>query len=298
MQVQKLSPVNIQSSLNKVGQSRALELFDKKCCEIFDGFKAKPYDLAGNIYRMGKFFKLEQSRLNEEKVQKVLHYIQDLLHYPTNARNKKFHINAVNIIYSTLLKSISPNLIIKEKIQPETYKKIIDDSIKLYRTKPLKEDVDYRHILGRMVSLKDMVLAIREKLRFLPERFKVLDWNSSRQLDFVNVLEIILNKYDKTSSNFVVKSIASDFCPAESFDYDSVKQNYNRNLIKTLVILHKELVYMMQNPIKNSDGIKNRLELIHFYFDKIPFDSPNISTAFRILNRSKKYEKDFYTRKK
>ena len=291
MNIQKIiTCTEIKAQLENLQKYKTGKNFAQTSSMLFESIKQKPYNLAGNIYYMGRFLKQEMDRLNESKIQLLLSSVKDLLKFKTSRRNKECIINAVNIIYSTILKSISPSLILKGKVKADTYKQIVQDSIKMYRRYPLNEGIDYRHIFGRMVSLKTMSNAVYKKFSYIPDSLKPLEWTSSEQLDYIEVLEKILKRYDTICSDFKVKSSASSFSPEESFDLESVELTYRHNLIKTLKILNYELFLLMKSPHKNTDEIKNKIELIHFYFDKIP--SEFLPQALRILNTAKKYESE------
>ena len=185
----KLNPVTISKEQKQALKRNIFISEYEKFCKHVDR-----YSLNSNIYFFGKLVNRFGSKsFEEDELKAILCGINKLK--ANKPPIKK--ISLINVIYSTIIKRIRPEDIISGSIKAETYRKIIDDSIKMYRTHPIGKGIDYRHILGRMVSLKNMSSGIQEKLKYMPQEFSPLEWTPNEQVDLVYTLERIYSQYKK-----------------------------------------------------------------------------------------------------
>lgn len=254
-------------------------------CEKFFG-KINRYSLKSNIFLFGKLVDSNGKKgLNEYQVNLIHQGIKTLL-----AKNQKAEtINLINVMYSTIIKRITPDSIISGSVKPETYRQIIDDSIKMYRDYPLSEGIDYRHILGRLVSLKDMSLCVEKKMSRIPEQLSPVAWTINEQLEMVHLLDIISSNYKKVSSDFkIYPDAANHIDHREILNKDEVKNNYHKSILKLLWMLRNSSKKLLGN-VANFDDIKHSIELAEYYFNKIPFkDALKMPKLWQVVSEFKK----------
>ena len=292
----KKSEIEPQKTQAKKGESVPLKSFEERFSEVITRMKNDPYNLTANVYNMGRLLKDENGKITDEKIDFIINSVHELLENPNVKRSEKErHINATNILYSSLLKIISQDNVLLQQVSPEAYRRVIDESLLMYKKYPLKDTLDVRHIIGRYVSLKDMSAFVIRKHGYLPKAYKALKWTSSEQLDFAGVLEEAYKNYEKSNAAFTIKSAASNFDANREDSYKELKENYERNIIKTMEIFKQELASMLSEPRKNFFDIKSAIEVIHTYFDKMPSDTDLRFPAYKILYVTNLLEDKFYS---
>lgn len=281
----KLNPVVVSKEQM---QAVRKNIFDSEYEKFFK--RVDRYSLNSNIYLFGKLLnKFEQDGLEEAQLEAILRGVNRL---SANKPPEK-KINLVNVIYSTILKRITPENLISGAVKPETYRKIIDNSIKMYESYPLGKGVDYRHILGRLVSLKKMSSELNERLNGIPQRFSAVEWTPNEQIDLVYTLERIYSEYKQTTSDFVVKKSRKSCSPKrEGTSFESVEKNYFKNVLKLLWMIQESVSVMLRNAAMNFNDIKDSIELALYFYGKLNYnDAKQISQVRTILEKLKKAEK-------
>lgn len=241
-------------------------IFREECDKYFKNIKT--HSLNSNIYHFGHLTdEYVRNGITEFHVKTILAGVKSLLKKTSKIKN----INLINVIYSTLIKLISFKDLISKDIKPETYRMLIEDSINLYKKYPLKkQSIDYRHILGRMISLKKMNIAIKGNKNGLPKSLSAIQWSIEDQLELVNTLEHILSQYKNINKGFVYKK--SKLYVKDEFSYNSTKQNYYGNIIELLRMLSNGIKKMLINSENNKEDISYYEDLIYYYANKIPYN--------------------------
>ena len=142
----KLNPVNIsKEQMQAVRKNIFVSEYEKFFRHV------DKYSLNSNIYFFGNLLnRFGKNGMEEEPLKAILRGVNKLKANKPPVKK----ISLVNVIYSTALKRITPENLISGTVKPETYRRVIDDSIRTYRQYPIGKGVDHRHILGRLVSLK------------------------------------------------------------------------------------------------------------------------------------------------
>ncbi len=280
----KLNPVAItKEQINIIKKN----MFTSECDKFFRSTSSR--SLNSNIYLFGHLVKdYAKDGINETQANKILGGIKKLLTGKTEPQN----VNLVNVIFSTLIKLITPDNLISGALKPDTYRKIIDNSIKIYKTHPLNEVIDYRHILGRMVSLKDMSMEIRKRMNGIPHEMQALEWTPDEQLEMVGTLERIYLQYKKANSGFVYKRSKGQPDNKRSVNENTIKHNYYNSIIKLLWMLRDSSAVMLRNPEGNIEDIKYNIDLASYYASKIPYsDIFRSAKVWKILADFRKFNK-------
>ncbi len=262
-------------------------MFSRECDKFFKQIKS--YSLNSNIYLFGHLTsEYAKDGVNDFQAKTILGHIKKLLSRNSCSDN----INLVNIIFSTLLKRITPENIISGIIKSETYRRIIDESIRIYKSYPLAKGVDYRHILGRMVSLKDMCTEVHKRIKKATQDVSAVEWTQYDQLELVNTLERIFSQKEQANSSFVFKRSKLSQSHKKYADPDMVKHNYYNSIIKLLWMLRDSSSIMLKNPERNADDIRYNMELAYYYADKIPLqDSERMAKVWKVKAELAKIEK-------
>ena len=289
----KLNPVTISKE-----QKQALKrnIFISEYEKFFK--HVDRYSLNSNIYFFGKLVNRFGSKsFEEDELKAILCGINKLK--ANKPPIKK--ISLINVIYSTIIKRIRPEDIISGSIKAETYRKIIDDSIKMYRTHPIGKGIDYRHILGRMVSLKNMSSAIQEKLKYMPQEFSPLEWTQNEQVELVCTLERIYSQYKKINADFVEKKYKNKH-PQRRADttFESVENNYLNSIVKLLWMIKDSVFIMLRNARLNFNNIKDSINLAFYYSGKLSYDDtkrmPKVNGIIAKLKEAEKLLKKIKTK--
>ena len=262
----KLNPVIISKEQM---QTVKKNVFNSECEKFFK--QVDRFSLNSNTYFWGKFLNnFERDGINEAQLVSILRGVRKLTEGKPNIKN----INLVNVIYSSLIKQITTEDIISGVVKPETYRNIINDSIRMYKDYPLRKSVDYRHILGRMVSLKNMNGEIRKKFndKLVPQKYNALWWTQDEQLEFVNTLERIILQYKKSNSSFVHKQSKIADKHNEEFTLENTTKNYHKNLVVLLQMIFHNTSKLMKDLKTNAYEISYNKDLAFYYINKIPFD--------------------------
>lgn len=275
-----LKPVNISAEQQAVIKQN---LFAAECSKFFKDVRKR--SLNSNIYLFGHFANsFTDCNLNDKHITTILFEVKKLMSKDVSEKN----INLINVIYSTLIKHVTPENIISGQVRPETYRKLIDESIKTYKTYPIQKDVDYRHILGRMVSFKDMSFAIQNKLNKLPKEFKILEWTENEQFEMVNILERILMQYKNANLSFVEK-VDKNSGQRKKTTIETFKHNYLNSVMKLLWMLLSNTSLMFKNINDNITDIIHNIDIASFYSAKIPFeDTMRMPKLWKIHKEFKK----------
>ena len=248
------------------------------------------YSLNSNIYFFGNLLnRFGKDGMEEEQLKAILRGVNKL------AANKPpvKKISLVNVIYSTLIKRITPENLVSGAVKAETYRGIIDDSIKMYRQHPIGKGVDYRHILGRLVSLKKMSNDVKDKFKSIPQEFSAIEWTPNEQLELVYTLERIYSQYKQTSSDFVVKKYKNKH-PQRRADttFETVENNYFNSIVKLLWMIQDNVFIMLRNAVLNFNNIKDSIELALHFSGKLSYnDTKRIPKVCYILTKLKEAEK-------
>jgi hypothetical protein len=167
------------------------EMFDRSWNVFFRNVDKFPAQR--NISAVGAILRpYRETGLDDYKVLGLMKRSGTLLKQNPSSDN----INLVNVIYSTAIKCINPDNLINGELKDKNFAKLVDTSIHIYRKYPLGGDIDYRHILGRMVSFKDISERIFSQKHYnMPPELKRVEWSESRQLDFISTIERILQHY-------------------------------------------------------------------------------------------------------
>lgn len=257
-----LKPVNVSAEQTNIIKHN---LFIGDCDKFFKQIGKN--SLNSNIYMFGKLTnEYIDSGIDDFKVKTICKSIRNLISKDASAKN----INLVNVIYSTLIKNITPENIISGEVKPETYKKIIEESINMYKSYPLNKGIDYRHILGRMVSLMNMSVAVYKKLNKFPQTLKSIEWTDNEQLELVNVLERIVLQYKSANTSFVEK--INKYTKRKATTQEKVRHKYFNNIMKLLWMLLESSLSMMKKENPNPAEIMYNMDVASFYSAKIPYD--------------------------
>lgn len=271
-----------------------IKTFEQQFNDIVSRIKEKPYDIASNGYQIGTFLEKEAGKINDNKILFIIKTMQDLVNSADRFNQRIRYVNMTNILYSSVIKIIPQDDIISEKVSPATFRKLIDESLSMYYKHPTKEGVDVRHVIGRLVSLRDLSATICQKFGYVPKNYEAVKWTTDKQLDYMEVLEKAYKNYDRVNAAFTTKSSASSFNTRDFCMHTIMKKNYERNLIKTMDMLKNDVAEMIINPRKNYEHIKSNLEMIHTYFDKVPANITLMVPAHCIMRITKNFEKRLY----
>ena len=209
-----------------------------------------------------------KSGVDENQVQTFLQGISGLL----KKKKTSEKINLINVMYSLIIKKILPDTIINGDVLADTYRYVIENSIQMYKNYPLGQDVDLRHIMGRMVSLKDMSSEIYKRFQGIPRPFAGIKWSQDNQIEFIKVLEIIMLHYNKVNASFVSNIAEKQGVSAHNDEFKKeVKANYYRNIQKLLCMLCDSSKNAMSKNPPDIEEVEECLETAEFYYNKIPY---------------------------
>ena len=257
--------------------------FIKTASRMLD--KIDSYSLENKIKLVGRLLRdvMEgSSSFCDETIKLAKLLINGILNLSSQTKDK---IEMVNVFYSSIIKHIKPEDLIKGDVSPKEYLDLINESIKNYKEKPLGQTIDYRHIAGRMVTLKNMCKAIIEKSGKLPMRLQELRWTDDMQLDYLAILEKIAKDYDGAKAGFKEsKGFLYTYMPKTEYTEDIHKEKYEEHIKDLMLITLGKIRELMRSPRLNREEIENKLEIAYAYFDKIPYNHQNIDEYFQIYN--------------
>ena len=203
----------------------------------------------------------------------------------------------LNTIYSTLIKKINAYHIIKGQVKPDTFKKLIDDSIENYRKYPLKGGIDYRHVLGRMISLKNMNQSLKNLMGRIPLKMQSLNWNDDNQLDLLAIIEILLSDFSKAKENYSRSNgFYTDFVAPFELTYEKTKELYKYNVIRLLSDTLEVVKKLMKTPLQNKELIEDKLDIAYAYFDKFEYNNEFMPDLMKFYAQLREQDK-FLTKK-
>ena len=228
--------------------------------------------------------------VKDNNLKVALYFIRRLMMPETLTPEK---IELANVFYSTLIKYVQPEDLSEGRVSPHFFRSLISDSIKNYYKYPVGKEVDYRHIAGRMLSLKNLSDKFPNSLTGFDKKFNFVKWSEVNQADLLGVLERILQFYDSTSESFrhtigYVKSLKEQ--PVQT-TYDQHQQHLFNNIPHLLELTLGKVRTLMANPKLNKEEIEDKLDIAYYYFDKVPYDSPMMPRLMRLFSALRKQEK-------
>lgn len=203
------------------------------------------------------------------------------------------HVEFANVFYSTIIKLITPEDILEGRVTPNKYRCLISDSIKNYYNNPVGKEVDYRHIAGRMLNLRMLSEKIPNSLSGFNKKFECIKWTEDNQADLLGVLERILQFYDSSADSFkqtigYVKSLKQNIVKTSYEEHQYYFYKNIPNLLKLTLGTVRTLI--AKNPKRYKEQIEDKLDIAYYYFDKLPYDYPEMNSIMPIYTKLKEQE--------
>ena len=229
------------------------------------------------------------SGINDYNLKVVNYFIKRLMDEKSLTNNK---VELANIFYSSSIKRITAEDIVKGNLSPMLYVNFVKEGIKNYYRHPVGKEIDYRHIAGRMLNWKNLASSMPKALLGFDKNFNCLQWDETRQADFLGVLERILTYYDSLEESFkLTKGSMKLRQEGVVSTYEEHQQKFLNNIPKLLELTLGKVRTLMNNPKKNKNEIEDKLEIAYYYYDKIPYDSPLMPKLTKIFAALREQEK-------
>ena len=206
--------------------------------------------------------------------------------------------NSINVIYSTLIKRITAEDVVSGRISPETLRNLVYSSVQEYIKNPLNEGIDYRHILGRYISLKKICEEIYQKYPKTYVQNPNIAWTDVDQLNLLSAHEKIRFNLEESKKNFSFHDNYKSFNKFKYQDYsqETVDYRYKCDILNLLKLTFVKIKELMQFPMKNKDVIEDKLEIAYTYFDKVSFGDELMPDLMKFFNKLRVEEKKLAAR--
>ena len=298
----KIKSICVKQGMN-LGFKIPKKIFDnellRKDHNRFFGYMDE-HDLATKTQELGAMMnRVFDNGVNEENLNIVLYFVNRLMKDENLTSDR---VELANVLLSTAIKMIKPEDIKEGRVTPKKLRYLINISIKNYYNHKIGKELDYRHIAGRMLNLKKVSDAFPKVATLYDRKYAPIRWDEEKQADLLGVLERIMVFYDSAKDSFkqTIGFLRSEKANIVS-TFDMHQTRFFENIPELMELTCAKVIHLMQEPKKNYDEIKDKLEIAYYYYDKVPYGShlmPKLIRIFSILRQKEKMLEDIVNPKK